>query len=73
MPKSKADNKLKELREKKNLTQIELAEILGTSQKNVSHWEVGRNYPRPHLMQVIEDFFDVPKEVIFFGAFNNKT
>jgi transcriptional regulator with XRE-family HTH domain len=66
-------NKLKELRKEKGITQVELANMLGTSQKNVSHWEVGRNYPRPHVMQELEDYFKVPKEVIFFEAFNNKT
>lgn len=72
MPKKELKNKLKELREEKGLTQTELAEILGTNQKTLSHWEVGRNNPRPHVMQRIENFFEVPKEVIFFGAFNNK-
>lgn len=66
-------NKLKELRKAKGITQVQLADILGTSQKNVSHWEVGRNYPRPHVMQKLEDYFEIPKEVIFFEAFNNKT
>ena len=36
---------IKELREKKKLTQAELAEKLFVSEKTVSKWETGRGYP----------------------------
>ena len=32
---------IKELREKRNLTQVELAEQIGVSSKTVSKWETG--------------------------------
>ncbi|MBM6728347.1 helix-turn-helix transcriptional regulator [Limosilactobacillus ingluviei] len=62
--------KLKVLRAEHDLTQAELASVLGTTQKVVSSWETGNATPRPAMMQRIEDYFDVPKEEIFFTAFN---
>ena len=62
--------KLKVLRAEHDLTQEDLAEILGTTQKVISAWETGRVNPRPVMMQKVEDFFHVPKEEIFFTAFN---
>ena len=66
--------KLKVLRAEHDLTQEDLAEILGTNQKVISTWESpsesGKSVPRPAMMQKIEDYFHVPKEEIFFAAFN---
>lgn len=64
--------KLKILRAEKNITQEELARILNTNQKSISSWETGRAQPKPSMMQKIEDFFGVKKEVIFPEAFNYK-
>lgn len=61
---------LKVLRAQKNITQKQLAEVLGTSQVNVSAWERGYSVPRPAMMQKIQDYFGVNKEDIFFTAFN---
>lgn len=57
--------KLKVLRAEHDLTQAELASVLGTTQKVVSSWETGNATPRPAMMQRIEDYFNVPKEEIF--------
>lgn len=62
--------KLKVLRAEHNLTQEQLAKVLGTSQKAISSWEVGTSTPKPQMMQKVEDYFHVPKEDIFFTAFN---
>ena len=62
--------RLKVLRAEHDLTQAELAEALGTTQKVISARETGRVNPRPAMMQKVEDFFQVPKEEIFFTAFN---
>ncbi len=37
--------RLKELREAKGLTQAELAELAGLSQRAISHWEQGQREP----------------------------
>lgn len=65
-------NKLKEIRERKGISQEVLAGKLNVSQKTVSSWEIGRTTPKPSQMQHIGDIFGIPKEEIFFGAFNYK-
>lgn len=64
------DNTLADLRKKKHMTQLQLATMLKTNQKNVSAWERGERQPKPAMMQKIEDFFGVDKERIFFAAFS---
>ena len=42
-----------ELRKEKKLTQEQLAEKLGVSQKSVSRWETGKNMPDISLLQIL--------------------
>ena len=42
---------IKELREKRNLTQAELAEQIGVSSKTVSKWETGKGLPDITMLQ----------------------
>ena len=42
---------IRKLREKKNLTQAELAERIGVSSKTVSKWETGKGLPDISLLQ----------------------
>ena len=62
--------KLKILRAERNITQEQLAEALGVKQNVVSTWERGTAIPKAKMMQKIEDYFNVPKEDIFFTAFD---
>ena len=48
-----------ECRKKKKLTQIELAETLGVSDKSVSNWENGRNMPDLSLFKPICEVLDI--------------
>ena len=50
---------IKALREKKRLTQAELAEILGVSSKAVSKWETGKGLPDITLIEPISKALDV--------------
>ena len=59
MDKYKFGNKLTEYRTEKGLTQSELGEILGVSNKAVSKWENGSAMPRLDMMSKITDFFGV--------------
>lgn len=52
-------NRIRELREEKNLKQAELAEILGIRQNTLSTWETGRYEPDNEMLQRISDYFDV--------------
>ena len=42
---------ISELRKAKNLTQEQLAEMIGVTQKSVSRWETGKNMPDISLLQ----------------------
>ena len=44
---------IRELREKNNMTQLQLAEKLGVSDKTVSKWETAKGYPDITLLEPI--------------------
>lgn len=48
-----------ECRKKKNLTQNELAEILGVTEKSISNWENGRNMPDLSLFKPLCDELNI--------------
>ena len=50
---------IKELREKNNLTQSELATILNVSDKAVSKWETAKGYPDISLLEPIANAFEI--------------
>ena len=50
-------SKIKALRRAKDLTQEELAEVLGVSSKAVSQWECGRTAPDISQLPVLCNFF----------------
>lgn len=52
-------NTIKYLRKSKDITQDELADILGVSYQSVSRWETGACYPDMELLPVISDFFGI--------------
>lgn len=53
---------LKELRKEKQLTQEQLAEILGVTNRSISRWENGVNMPDFDLVIEIVKYFDVSIE-----------
>ncbi len=64
---------IKELREKNNLTQYQLAEKLGVSDKTVSKWETGNGYPDIALLEPIAQVFSVSvTELISGNAVKNE-
>ena len=50
---------LKRQRKKKDLTQEQLADILGVSFQSVSKWERGEGYPDMELLPVIAEYFGI--------------
>lgn len=63
---------IKELREKKHLTQAELAEKLCVSDKSVSKWETGKGYPDISLLELIAEVLGVSvAELISGNAVSN--
>ena len=51
--------RIKELREEKNISQLVLAEKIGTSQRNIGRWENGENEPSYSQLIKLADFFNV--------------
>lgn len=64
---------IRELREKQNLTQLELAEKLQVSDKTVSKWETGKGYPDITLLEPIAAAFGVSVTELLAGkTVNNR-
>lgn len=62
---------LKELRNEKEITQEQLAEILGVSGRTVSRWETGTNLPDLSILVQISEFYDVEIKEILSGERKN--
>ena len=58
---------IKSLREKRRMTQAELAEKLNVSDKTVSKWENGRGYPDITLLEPIAESFGVSVTELLTG------
>ena len=50
---------IKDIRKEKGLTQEQLAEKLGVSQKSVSRWETGKTMPDYSLLPVICEVLEI--------------
>lgn len=59
---------IKKLREKNKMTQLQLAERLGVSDKTISKWETGKGYPDITLLESIADAFRVSVAELFSGT-----
>lgn len=57
-------NVYKQLRLKKNLTQIELSEKLNVTQATVSKWEKGKSIPDIMMLKTLAKFFNVSIEFL---------
>ena len=57
-----------ELRKEKKLTQEQLAEKLGVTQKSVSRWETGRNMPDLSILQVLSAELGITVSELLDGA-----
>ena len=58
---------IKELREKKKITQLQLAEKLGVSDKAVSKWETAKGYPAITLLEPIAEVFGISLTELISG------
>jgi transcriptional regulator with XRE-family HTH domain len=57
--------RIKELREKKNLSQEEFGELIGVSKQMISHYESGTNVPRSGKIKRIADIFKITEEEFY--------
>lgn len=67
MEQQKIGKFLKELRKEKNITQEQLAEIMGVSNRSVSRWETGTNLPDLDILIQIADYYEVELREILDG------
>ena len=58
---------IKRLRENRKMTQQELAEKIGVSDKAISKWETGRGYPDISLIEALSDILGVSVIELFSG------
>lgn len=56
--------KLKELRLKANLTQVQIAQELDITQQSYQKWESGKSKPNLNTLEMFSDFFGVSIEEI---------
>ena len=63
---------IKEQRERNKMTQLQLAEKLGVTDKTISKWETGKGYPDITLLEPIADAFSISvTELLSGNAVNN--
>lgn len=55
---------IQSLMNRKNVTQKELSEELGVSQSTISNWIQETKYPRIDKIEMLADYFNVPKSSI---------
>ncbi|MGN0159993.1 MAG: helix-turn-helix domain-containing protein [Lachnospiraceae bacterium] len=58
---------IKELRERNKMTQLQLADILGVSDKTISKWETAKGYPDITLLESIADAFSISVTELISG------
>lgn len=58
---------IRELREKNKMTQLQLAERLGVSDKTVSKWETAKGYPDITLLEPIAEVFRISVAELITG------
>ena len=64
---------IKKLREKNNMTQLQLSDKLGVSDKTISKWETGKGYPDITLLEPIAKAFGISiTELISGNAIHNE-
>ena len=59
---------IKELREKNKMTQLQLADRLGVSDKTVSKWETAKGYPDITLLEPIAGAFRISVTELISGS-----
>ena len=60
----KLNERVKELRTARNLTQVQLADVLGISKQSVSNWENDNICPSIETVWLIADYFGVSTDYL---------
>lgn len=70
MDNTKTGELIRQLRKEKKLTQKQLAELIGVSDKAVSKWETGKGFPDISLFSAIADVFGADVRNLLMGNIN---
>ena len=70
MNNTKTGKLIRQLRIEKKLTQKQLAELIGISDKAVSKWETGRGYPDISMFSALADVFGTDVRNLLMGNIN---
>ena len=70
MNNTKTGKLIRQLRTEKKLTQKQLAELIGVSDKAVSKWETGKGYPDISLFSALADVFGTDVRNLLMGNIN---
>lgn len=65
--KNKLSKNLKEIRKKENLSQEDLAELLGVSRQSISKWESGSSYPEMDKIISIANMYNLSIDDLLNG------
>ena len=57
-------NKIRELRERKKMTQDEVARQVGVGRSTVAKWESGENFPRARQLILLASLFNVKVDAL---------
>ena len=64
---------LSELRKGKNLTQRDLGDLIGYTDKNISKWERGISFPNnPNIINKLAEIFEISVEELMYGELRGK-
>lgn len=64
---------MKEWREDRDVTQLEVAFAIGVTPATVANWESGRSEPKARHLRALAEFLDVPMDSIDFGELELKS
>jgi len=64
---------LKEWRDDRGVTQLEVAFALGITPATVANWEAGRSEPKARHLRALAEFLEVPMESLDFGELELKS
>jgi putative transcriptional regulator len=64
---------LKKMRKEKNITQVELADLLGVTQKTISSYETKRINPSAEIFYKLSKIFEIPLEKLVEQHYNPNT
>lgn len=58
--------RLRELRKQQNVSQVQLADAIGSNQQSITEWELEKKDPRAEMLPKIADYFGVSVDYLIY-------